>query len=158
RQHLALPPRQRLTLRSTGSSPFGLAPVTLGVRGRCGTFHFRGGSSQHATHGTHQHQSSFGRHPCSRCAHGLRQHFGCLGQRRRQHQVPRVCYVQGVGLVASVGAAASVRAPPSNYSVKRTPVNRLRSSKRCGRRRLPQALDRTTRLVACSQVHAIVGL
>jgi hypothetical protein len=31
-------------------------------------------------------------------------------------------------------------APPSNYSVKRTPVNRFRQSKRCGRRRLPQAL------------------
>jgi hypothetical protein len=35
----------------------------------------------------------------------------------------------------------NVWAPPSNYSVKRTPVNRFRHSKRCGRRRLPQALD-----------------
>ena len=39
--------------------------------------------------------------------------------------------------------AASQRGCRSNYSVKRTPVNRLRSSKRCGRRRLPQALDVT---------------
>src|SRR6185437_6518556 len=36
--------------------------------------------------------------------------------------------------------AASQRGCRSNYSVKRTPVNRLRSSKWCGRRRLPQAL------------------
>jgi len=39
--------------------------------------------------------------------------------------------------------AASQWGCRSNYSVKRTPVNRFRSSKRCGRRRLPQALAPT---------------
>jgi hypothetical protein len=50
----------------------------------------------------------------------LRQHFGGFGQRRCQHQVFRICYGQGVSIVASFEAAANVRAPPSNYSFQRT--------------------------------------
>jgi hypothetical protein len=63
-----------------------------------------------------------------------------FGQPHGQHQVHRVCYIYSVGGVALFNVTASVGAPPPNNSVKRTPVNRFRSSKRCGRRRLPQAL------------------
>jgi len=98
-------------------------PQALG--GRCSNLHFRGGSSQHAAHGTHQHQSSFGRHRRGRGAHSLRRHRGCFGQHHRQYQARRVCYVYGAGGVASFGIAANVRAPPSNYSFQRT---------RCARR------------------------
>ena len=54
------------------------------------------------------------------------------------HNGFRTCSTTATAVPFKPGGEIAGLSP--NISVKRTPVNRLRSSKRCGRRRLPQAL------------------
>ena len=110
-------------------------------------FSFQLGASQHATCGTHQRHSDCRRRRrlrlCSVAKSAgcfqLRQAFApapfaqehCLGQPRGQHRAFRVCYIYGVGGVASFNGTYNVWAPPPNNSVKRTAF----------RGRLPRALE-----------------
>jgi len=66
-----------------------------------------------------------------------------FGHRAQATTIGALRGIPSSAIVSSSGIATGCR---SNYSVKRTPVNRLRSSKRCGRRRLPQALGGQQRL------------
>jgi hypothetical protein len=59
----------------------------------------------------------------------------CFGQPCGQRWAHCVCYIYGVGGVASFNSVCNVRAPPPNNSFQRTPVHRFRFPKRCGRRR-----------------------